>query len=199
MPTKDRRVDVYIAKSAPFARPVLRHLRAVVHDTCPEVEETIKWGFPGFLYEGLLCGMAAFKEHCTFGFWKGSLIVGSNGRSADAMGQFGRITRVADLPSKRVLARLVREAMKLNQQGVKVRRAPKAAKPPARVPADLASALKKHRQARNAFDGFSSSQKREYIEWLEEARREETRTQRLETAIEWMSEGKPRNWKYMNR
>ena len=121
MATRDRRVDAYIERSADFAKPILTHLRAVVHDACPEVEETIKWNFPHFVYrDGILCSMAAFKAHCAFGFWKGALIIDQEGAPTEkAMGQFGRIASVKDLPSKKVLAGLVKKAMSLNDAGVK--------------------------------------------------------------------------------
>ncbi|HUF28556.1 MAG TPA: DUF1801 domain-containing protein [Gemmatimonadaceae bacterium] len=121
MGTKDPRVDEYIDSSADFARPILTHLREIVHSACPECEETIKWGFPHFTHHGMLCSMASFKEHCAFGFWKGSLIVEPDGGSSTrAMGQFGRITSVGDLPTKKVLTGYIRQAMKLNEKGVKV-------------------------------------------------------------------------------
>lgn len=200
MASKDRRIDAYIAKSGKFAQPILKHLREVVHDACPEVEETMKWSLPHFDYKGMMCAMAAFKQHCTFGFWKGSLIVDRSGRSVAAMGQFGRITALSDLPSKKVLAGYVRAAAKLNDEGVKVVRAKPKAKKPLSVPADLEAALglKKNRRAQASFEGFSPSQKREYIEWITESKREETRERRLNQAIEWMSEGKIRNWKYVS-
>jgi len=195
MGSRDRRVDAYIAKSEDFAKPILKHLREIVHEACPEAEETMKWSFPHFDYKGMLCAMAAFKQHCTFGFWKGSLIVDGNGESLAAMGQFGRITAISDLPSKRVLAGYVRAAAKLNDEGIKVVRKPKAKKPLA-VPAYLKAALMKNRKALGAFASFSPSQKREYVEWIAESKREETRERRLKQAVEWMSQGKTRNWKY---
>ena len=195
MPTTDPRIDAYIANAADFAQPILRHIREVVHSTCPEVEETMKWRNPSFLYKGMLCGMAAFKAHVGFGFWKGSLILEGN---RDAMGHFGRITSLSDLPSRKVLAGYVRRAMQLNEEGVtspsRMRRTPK---PPARVPADLAAALRKNRKAAAAFEAMSPSHRREYIEWITEARTDATRQRRLATAIEWIAEGKSRNWKYM--
>jgi uncharacterized protein YdeI (YjbR/CyaY-like superfamily) len=150
------------------------------------------------MYKGMLCGMAAFKQHCAFGFWKGSLIVGPDGRNADeAMGQFGRITKPSDLPSKRALTGYIRQAMRLNEEGTAVKRPPKRPKPPLRVPAELKRALEKNRKARETFEGFSPSNRRDYAEWISEARAEETRRRRLAQAIEWMAQGKPRNWKYM--
>jgi uncharacterized protein YdeI (YjbR/CyaY-like superfamily) len=200
MGTRDPRVDAYIARSAEFARPVLTHLREVVHAACPAVEETLKWSMPSFTYKGLLCGMAAFKAHCTFGFWKGALIVDRDGRRVDdAMGQFGRIAAVSDLPPTRVLARYVKKAMRLNDEGVQPARARPGSRKPLPVPGDLKAALARHRKARAAFLGFSPSQRREYIEWITEAKGEDTRRRRLGTAIEWMAEGKPRNWKYQKQ
>jgi len=203
MGTRDPRIDAYIARSAEFAKPILSHLREVVHGACPEVEETMKWSMPHFMYQGMLCGMASFKQHCTFGFWKGSLIVKEGGAPAEqAMGQFGRITALSDLPPKRVLAGYVKEAMRLNEEGVKVPRRPAAAKTKRAatttlaVPDDLAAALKKNRKAAATFDGFSPSHRREYVEWITDAKRDETRARRIGTAVEWLAEGKSRNWKY---
>ena len=151
MGKRDPRVDAYIAKAADFAQPILTEIRATVHASCPDVEETMKWSFPHFVYKGMLCGMASFTQHATFGFWKGSLVV-VNGRSADAMGQFGRITKRSDLPSKRILAGYIKKAVALNQQGVKVPRAPRRAVTTiVKVPDDLVAALKKSRKADAAF------------------------------------------------
>lgn len=198
MGKRDERVDAYIAKSAEFARPILEHLREVVHAACPDVEETMKWSFPHFQYKGMLCGMSAFKAHCAFGFWKHALVVEKGIASEEAMGQFGKITKVSDLPAKKVLAGYITQAMKLNEDGVKV---PKLAKKPPRPvdpPDDLATALRANGAALATFEGFSPTNKREYIEWLTEAKTETTRKRRLDQAIEWMAEGKPRNWKYQN-
>ncbi len=198
MGKRDPRVDAYIAKAEDFAKPILTKLRDAVHATCPDVEEDMKWSFPHFLYKGMLCSMASFKQHAAFGFWKGSLVVGDAGRNAEAMGHLGRITAVSDLPPARTLAGYIKKAVSLNDDGVKVQRAPKRAAPKAvRVPADLAAALKKDRKARKTFDAFSRSHQREYIEWLTEAKSDATRARRLSTAIECMAAGKPRNWKYM--
>jgi uncharacterized protein YdeI (YjbR/CyaY-like superfamily) len=188
-------VDDYIERSAPFARSILNHLRKVVHTACPEVEETVRWSSPTFLYHGMMCGMASFKSHCTFGFWKGSLVLGDNGRSADAMGNFGRIERISDLPSAKQLSGYVKKAMELNVEGVKVVRRTSPRKP-LPVPPDLAAALGKNKKARAAFDAFPPSHQREYVEWVTEAKRDDTRRRRLETAIELIAEGKPRHWKY---
>ena len=198
MGKKDPRVDAYIAEAGEFARPILTRLRDAVHTGCPEVEETMKWSFPHFVYKGMLCSMASFKAHAAFGFWKGSLILGDKAKNAEAMGQLGRLTTVSDLPPKRVLATYIRKAVDLNEAGVKVPRQAKRAAPKAvRVPADLAAALNKSHKARSTFAGFSPSHKREYIDWITEAKNLDTRARRLRTAIEWMAEGKARNWKYM--
>jgi uncharacterized protein YdeI (YjbR/CyaY-like superfamily) len=201
MQSNDPRIDAYIEKSADFAQPILRYIREVVHSACPATEETLKWGFPHFQYKGMLCSMAAFKQHVAFGFWNGKLIIDDAGRDLDdAMGQFGRITKLADLPSKKVLSGYVKKAMALNDAGVKspTRSKPAQPRPPVAVPDDLAAALKKNAKARRTFEAFSASQRREYIEWLDEAKRETTRVQRLATTLEWLAEGKQRNWKYMN-
>lgn len=196
----DPRIDAYIARAAEFARPILEHVRGVVHQACPQVEETLKWGMPSFLYQGqILCGMAAFKQHASFGFWQGANIVGPDGRKGEeAMGQFGRLTRVADLPGKRELGAYVKQAMALIDAGVK-RPGTKSAqpKPPVDVPDDLAAALKKNAKARKTFEDFAPSHRREYVEWITEAKREATRLKRIEQTVEWLAEGKQRNWKYM--
>lgn len=199
MGTRDPRVDAYIANSADFAKPILTHLREVVHAACPEVEETLKWSTPYFMYKGMLCGMASFKQHCAFSFWKGSLIVDRSGKSVDeAMGQFGRITRISDLPSTKILIGYIKEAMRLNEAGIKspTRSQPKSKKELA-VPDYLTAALKMNKKALATFESFSPRHQREYVEWITEAKGEDTRKRRLETAIGWMAEGKPRNWKYM--
>jgi len=199
MGKRDPRVDAYIKKAAPFAQPILTEIRETVHASCPDVEETMKWRFPHFVYKGLLCGMASFKEHAALGFWKGALVTGGP-RGVDAMGHFGRLTKRSDLPSKRVLAGYVKKAAALNEQGVKVPRAPRKAAPSTlKVPAALSAAFKTNKKAQAGFGGFSPSHKREYIEWITEAKSDETRARRLAQAIEWMAEGKSRNWKYERR
>jgi uncharacterized protein YdeI (YjbR/CyaY-like superfamily) len=202
MGKKDPRVDAYIGKSAEFAKPILVHLRRVVHAACPDVEEAIKWGTPHFVHHGMLCSMAAFKSHCVFGFWKGSLLEDESGALSKvgntAMGHFGRVTSIADLPAERTLAAYIKKAARLNEAGVK---APPRKQPgpprPAKAPADLLRALKKNRKALAVFEGFSPTNKRDYIEWITEAKIDETRARRVATAVEWMAEGKVRNWKYV--
>jgi hypothetical protein len=197
MGTRDRRIDAYIEKAAPFAQPVLRHLRALVHEACPEVVETLKWSSPSFEYKGLLCGMAAFKQHCVFGMWKHELVLeGLDAKARSAMGSFGRITSIDDLPSKPTLMRYIKKAMELNDAGVKNVRT-KTKKAPPRMHPALAAGLAKNKKARATFDAFPPSQKREYMEWIAEAKGEDTRERRLAQALEWMAQGKPRNWKYM--
>jgi uncharacterized protein YdeI (YjbR/CyaY-like superfamily) len=198
MGSRDPRVDAYIANSADFARPVLTYLRELIHETCPDVEETLKWRMPSFMYRGILCGFAAFREHCTFGFWKGSLIVADRRKSLDAMGSFGRITKRTDLPSKAVLRGYIKQAMALNEDGIRApAKRPTGPRPPLRTPFDLAAALKTNGAARAAYDGFSPSRKREYVEWITEAKTPATRARRVATALEWLGEGKSRNWKYV--
>ncbi|HLY99181.1 MAG TPA: YdeI/OmpD-associated family protein [Candidatus Angelobacter sp.] len=195
MAKKDPRVDAYIANAADFARPILKHLRALIHAGCPEVEETIKWGFPHFESKGVLCSMAGFKGHCAFGFWKRQLVPAKS----EAMGQFGRITALSDLPKDSVIIGYVKEAARQNEAGIKPAARPKKVKPAPKVPADLSMALKAIPEAEAVFSEFSNTNKREYVEWITEAKTPETRAKRLATTIEWLREGKPRNWKYMNR
>lgn len=195
---KNPRVDAYIKQAAPFAQPILRHLRKLVGQGCPEAEETIKWGMPSFEYLGLMCGMAAFKQHCTFGFWKNARLIDDPSFKPGAMGHLGRITALSDLPDDATLLRLIRRAAELNRSGEKVARAPRANKPPPKAPPDLAAALKKNSAARKTYEAFSPSNQREYVEWITEAKTAETRARRLATALEWMAEGKVRNWKYLN-
>jgi len=198
MGSKDKRVDAYIAKSAEFARPILRELRDTVHEGCPDVEETIKWGFPHFDYKGMLCSMAAFKQHCAFGFWKSKLVLGGgNDKSRDAMGQFGRLTSVKDLPARRVLIGYIKKAKELNDAGIKAARPkPRAEKKELVVPEYFTAALKKSKKALATFDAFPYSHKKEYVQWVTEAKTDETRQRRLATSVEWLAEGKSRNWKY---
>ena len=193
MPKTDPRVDAYIDKAADFARPILVEIRARVHAACPDCEETMKWSSPSFQYKGLLCGMEAFKAHCMFGFWKAALVIGGSNPHA----RYRYLKSVADLPGKKEMAALIHKAMALNDDGVAVTRVPREKKKaPARVPAEFAGALKKNKKARLAFDAFSPSHKREYVEWIAEAKREETRQQRIQTAVKWIAEGRSRNWKY---
>jgi uncharacterized protein YdeI (YjbR/CyaY-like superfamily) len=198
MATKDPRIDAYIAKSADFAKPILKHLRKAVHAGCPQVEETIKWSMPHFDHKGMMCGMAAFKAHCAFGFWKSDLILGpGETKEKSGMGSFGCIKSLADLPNEKTLIGYVKKAAALNEAGIKApgRTQPKK-RAPIPVPDYFAAALKKNTKARKTFESFPPSHRREYLEWITEAKREETRNGRMTTSIKWLSEGKARNWKY---
>lgn len=200
MGTRDVRVDAYIRNAPDFAKPILTHLREVVHAACPEVEETMKWSVPFFDYKGPFCNMASFKEHCAFGFWKSALVLGKSETATTASaGSFGRITKLSDLPSKPQLTKYVKIAMKLNDDGVKVSTRKAAPKKELAMPADLAAALKKNKKAQASFDAFSPSQRREYVEWIIEAKSDETRQRRLETTVAQAAEGKSRHWKYQKR
>lgn len=201
MAKTDPRIDAYIAKAAPFAQPILRHVRKLVHRGCPEVQETIKWSMPHFDYRGIMLGVAAFKEHCSIGFWKGELILGKRAGGDGGMGHFGKITSLKDLPSDKRFIEYVRKAAELNEQGIKKPAdvKPRSARPELTIPECLQEALRKNRKAAATFERFSYTNKKEYIDWLAEAKREETRSQRLQTAIAWLTEGKVRNWKYLNR
>lgn len=195
MGTRNPRVDEYIAKTAPFAQPILRYLRDLVHEACPEVEEEMKWSMPNFMYKGILCNMAAFKAHCAFGFWKSSLVLGKIEK--EAMGSFGRITLIDDLPPKRTLIGYIKEAKRLNDEGIaKPTEKKSAEKKKLVVPPYFLAAVKKNKKAWAVFDAFSYSHKKEYVEWVSEAKTEDTRQRRLATTVAWLSEGKSRNWKY---
>jgi uncharacterized protein YdeI (YjbR/CyaY-like superfamily) len=197
MPSTDKRVDAYIAKSAEFAQPILRTIRETVHEACPEVEETIKWSMPFFMYKGILCNMASFKQHCAIHIWKGDGVVEDKTKSDEAMGQFGRITTIKDLPPKRVLAGYIKKAMQLHDSGAKTARPKKSGdKKELVVPSYFSAVLKKNKKAQTTFDGFPYSKRKEYVEWVTEAKTDETRDRRLKTSVEWLAEGKARNWKY---
>jgi uncharacterized protein YdeI (YjbR/CyaY-like superfamily) len=206
MAKRDPRVDAYIKNAEDFAKPILAHIRELVHKACPDVEEIIKWSAPHFDYkDGPMCHMASFKKHCAFGFWKAALmkdaaILMETAKSEVAMGHLGKITSLKDLPPDRILLGYMKEAMKLNDAGIKL---PSKSKPASaekkdalETPDYLVQSFKKHKEAKKVFDAFSYSNKKEYIEWLVEAKTEATRNKRLETALEWMAEGKIRHWKY---
>ena len=196
MPTVDPRVDAYIEKSADFAKLILRHIRKLVHKACPDIQETMKWSFPHFDHKGTVCSMASFKQHCALGFWKQSLMEqDAFPAEKTAMGSFGRITSVKDLPPDKVMVALIHQAVELNEKGIKVAKKP-VDKKELVVPADLTKALSKNKSAKAAFDKFSYSHKKEYVQWIEEAKTEPTRNKRLATTVEWLSEGKSKNWKY---
>jgi uncharacterized protein YdeI (YjbR/CyaY-like superfamily) len=206
MPVLDKRIDDYISKSAEFAKPILRHLRQLVHQANPDIKETIKWGFASFDYKGPLCSMAAFKQHCVFGFWKSKLLHDPDGhlseranQGGEAMGNLGRITSLSDLPPDEILIGFIKEASILNDKGVKVPSPPKKEKGELVIPGYLMEELQKNSAALATFDKFSTTNKREYVDWINDAKSDETRARRLETALEWMAEGKIRNWKYVRK
>ena len=198
MPTRDKRVDAYIEKAPEFARPILTELRARVHAACPDVVETIKWRMPSYEYKGLLCGMAAFQKHAVFGFWKHELVMADDAKANMAMGSFGKLVELGQLPRKPEFARLVKKAMKLNDDGVQAVRNKTAKKKPITMHPALQKALKANPKARAQFEEFSPSKQREYMEWISDAKADATRERRLADAIQWIAQGKPRNWKYMN-
>lgn len=193
----DPRVDAYIESRAEFARPILAWLRARVHAAVPEVEEGIKWSMPFFSYKGRpLANMAGFKAHASFGFWNRQAL--ATGREGQAMGQFGRIESLADLPAEAELEARIREAATLLDTGAKPARPARAPRAEAEVPPDLAEALAQDATASATFTGFPPSCRREYCEWIADAKRPETRARRVAEAVAWMREGKKRNWKYEN-
>jgi len=198
MPKKDPRVDAYIKKAEPFAQPILAHIRKAVHAAVPDVQETMKWSSPHFDYKGIFCGMAAFKQHVGFGFWKSGLMKDVlPGGGLSAAGQFGKIASVKDLPSDKELAKIIKFAKKLNDDEIKAPPMRKGPRPELKAPADLLSALAKNKKAKTTFDNFPPGQRREYISWVIEAKQAATRASRIATAVEWMAEGKVRNWKYV--
>ena len=206
MAVKDKRIDAYIEKAQPFAKPVLKHLRGLVHKACPEVTETIKWGMPNFDYKGPFFGIAAFKQHCVAGFWKHKLLKDPKGylgeranQGCEAMGNLGRITSVKDLPPDKAIIDFIKQAKKLNDDGVKIEKKKSVDKKEPVVPKELTAALNKNKKAKTTFENFPPSHKREYVEWIGEAKTEETKTKRLATTMKWLNDGKPRNWKYMKK
>ena len=203
MPTVNAAVDAYIAKSAPFAQPILIHLREIVHEAAPDVEEAMKWSRPFFMYRGVILGnISAFKEHCSFGLWGTEIaeILRAEGiASSEGMGTFGRIASLKDLPPRKKLVSYVKQAAKMIDEGVRTKSLsmrPKVAKLPMEVPEALTAALKRNKAAAKKFEAMSPSCRREYSEWIAAAKREETRDKRIATALEWIAEGKARNWKY---
>lgn len=201
MPATDARIDAYIQKKADFAQTILNHLRKLIHKACPGVEETIKWGMPFFDYKGnAMCHIAGFKEHCSFSFWKAKLMKDPEGilqvEDRGAMGNFDRITSLKDLPSDKIMIAYIKEAARLNEENIKAAPKKKTAVPVLDVPVDFAAALKKNKKAQTVFDNFPPGKRKDYIEWITEAKSEPTKFKRIETAVEWIAEGKGRNWKY---
>ena len=200
MPVLDPRIDAYIEKAKPFAQPILVRLRRAVHKACPEVVETLKWSVPAFEYHGILAGMAAFKAHCLFNVWKAPIVKTQLPKaSADALERIGRIESVKELPAEAVLVQIIKKAAAVNEAGLKVPQMARAKKPPVRVPVDLKAALAKRPAAAATFGAMSPSHKREYVEWITEAKTPETRQKRVAQTVDWVAEGKSRNWKYERR
>ncbi|MBK8611614.1 MAG: YdeI/OmpD-associated family protein [Chitinophagaceae bacterium] len=199
---KHKDTDTYIAKSAGFAKPILNHIRALVHKACPDAEEKLKWGMPFFDYKGeMMCHMAAFKQHAVMSFWKAPLmkdpLLVENAKAETAMGHLGRITSLKDLPSDKKITGYIKEAMMLTDKGIKL---PSKTKSPVNkelvVPEYFTKALSKNKKAKQVFENFAYSHKKEYLMWITDAKSDETRNKRMATALEWMAEGKGRNWKY---
>jgi uncharacterized protein YdeI (YjbR/CyaY-like superfamily) len=202
MSSFNKSIDAYIAESADFAKPILNHLRELIHTACPDVEEKMKWSMPFFDYKGeMMCHMASFKQHCAFGFWKGAImkdpVLRETAASEAAMGHLGKITSLKDLPADKKITAWIKEAMALNDNGIKLppKEKPAAVKETA-IPDYFAKAIAKNKAAKKVWDGFPPGKKKDYIVWITEAKTEDTRNKRMETAVEWIAEGKGRNWKY---
>lgn len=195
--SRDPRIDAYIAKAAPFAQPILNHVRERVHAAAPEAEETMKWSTPTFTVDGkILLGMAAFKAHAIVNFWRGQEM--GVDVSRDAMGQLGRMTSVSDLPPDDRFDLLIRKGVELARTAPAPRKVKHEPKPPAEIHPDFAEALSANPKASEALDGFSPSARREYVDWIAEAKQDKTRAKRIADAIEWLNEGRKRHWKYEN-
>jgi uncharacterized protein YdeI (YjbR/CyaY-like superfamily) len=202
MPARDKRVDAFIAKSQPFAKPILKHIRELVHAVCPDVEESIKWNMPAFSYHGTLLIVGSFKEHVAVNFWKGSSIFrdAKPAQEREGMGSLGKIRSLDDLPSDRAFKSFLKKAIAYNLEHEKAPiKVVRKAKPAPRAPAYLVAALSKNKKAREGFDGLSPSKQRDYIEWLEDAKTEPTREKRMKQTLEWVAEGKGRNWQYESK
>ena len=196
--SRDPRIDAYIAKAAPFARPLLEHVRARVHAAAPEADETMKWSAPAYTVDGkILLITAAFKEHAALNFWRGQELRGA-AASRDAMGQFGKLTSVADLPGDKEFDTLIRHAAKLAMEAPAPRQVKHEPKPPAEMHPEFAKALAASPKAKAALEGFPPSAQRDYLDWIAEAKQDKTRAKRIADAVEWLSEGKRRHWKYEN-
>lgn len=204
MPVYNKHIDAYIDKSADFAKPILEHFRKLVHSSCPDVEEKIKWSMPHFDYKGeMLCSMAAFKQHCAIGFWKAALMKDhallEAAQSETAMGHLGRIASLKDLPSDKKIMGWIKEAMQLNENGIKLPARPKVDAKEIVTPADFAKSISINKRAQKNWSIFPPGKKKEYIAWITEAKTASTRSNRMQTAVEWIAEGKSRNWKYEKR
>lgn len=196
---RDPRIDAYIARQADFARPILTRLREAVNAACPECEEGLKWSMPAFLYKGqILCQMAAFKAHATFGFWRGKEVTGGTGKEREAMGSFGRIESVDDLPDEETLASLVRRAVAVADSGARAPAPPKHPKAEIEMPDDFRTALEANPKAAATLQGFPPSARRDYLQWVVESKRAETRAKRIAQSVAWLADGKRRHWKYQD-
>lgn len=201
MEGKNGIIGQYILNSAPFAQEILLHIRSVVHDACPQVEESLKWGFPHFGFKGsILCSMAAFKNHCAFGFWLGCYMTDSfklmESKDKSGMGNFGQLKSLKDLPPDEILILYIREAMDLSEKDVKIQKPKPVSVQELVVPDYFAKAIAQDSKARTIFETFSPGKKKEYMMWITEAKTDATRQKRLEQSLEWIAEGKSRNWKY---
>ena len=196
-------IDDYIAKAQPFAQPILLHLRKIVHQVCPNVDEKVKWGMPFFDYKGPMCNMAAFKQHCSFGFWKASLMsdpmLVETAKSEVAMGHLGKITALKDLPRDKKMIAYIKEAMQLNEDGKKVMKVKSVTTKELIIPTYITEAISKNETAFSIFQAFPPSHKKEYVLWIDGAKTEATRNRRLIKAIATITEGKPHNWQYMDK
>ena len=194
--SRDERIDAYIARAQPFAQPILERIRERVHSALSQAEETLKWGAPAFTLDGkIVLIMASFKAHASLNFWRGQELRGDEAK-ADGMGQFGKLKSLNDLPPPDELDRLIREAGELARAAPARRKTKHAPKKEAELHPQFAAALAKTPQAKAALEGFSPSARRDYVDWIAEAKRDETRQKRIASAVEWLSEGKKRNWKY---
>ncbi len=202
MGNKGKRIDDYISKSAEFAKPILNHLRKLVHEACPDVQETIKWGMPFFDFKGPLCNLASFKQHCAFGFWKAALMKEAKQMKENnkgSMGVLGKLASLSDLPPDSQIKSWIKEAAKLNADGVKVHDKKAKEKKEIEMPESFKQALSKNKKASAVYENFSPSHKYEYLEWITGAKTEETINKRIASTIEWLTEGKSRNWKYVKK
>lgn len=195
--SKNKKVDDYILQSQDFAKPILTHLRKLIQIACPQVEESIKWGHPHFEYKGLLCNVAAFNRHCAFGFWKAALMKDAElltKNNNDAMGHSGKLKSISDLPKDKIIIARVKEAVLLNEQGVHLPAKKHSEKnPEIKVPLLLKNELIKNKEVDQKFNSLSPSHKKEYIEWIEDAKKEETKFKRIASTIKWVMEGKSTN------
>jgi uncharacterized protein YdeI (YjbR/CyaY-like superfamily) len=199
---RDQRIDAYIDKAAPFAQPILKHFRELMHRACPDIKENIKWGMPSFELNSIVANIASFKSHLGIAFPKSALMHDPQklfSSAEDAIGHFGRISSLEDLPDDEILIKYIQEAAKLDREGKKIPKKPAQPKAEIEMPDYFAAALEKNPTAKQHFESFSPSAKREYMEWLIDAKSEATRNSRLERAMEWITEGKHRLWKYQKK